>query len=134
MARLSDLYSFDKTAFEEGVWTDIGNGISVKLRSPQSAHSKATRKRLEAPFASLTRGGRELPDDIAETLLIQQMANSLIIDWKGIEGEDGLPIAATPATIEAALRTYQFFRDDVGSVLATRDTYKNRVAETDLKN
>jgi hypothetical protein len=134
MAKLSEIYTFDKVSFEDGTWVTIGNGISVKLRSPQSAHSKATRKKLEAPFASLTRGGRELPDDIAENLLIQQMAQSLIIDWRGVDGEDGEPVIATPTTIEAALRTYQFFRDDVGSILASRDTYKNRVAETDLKN
>jgi hypothetical protein len=134
MTKLSDLYAFNRTLFEDGAWIDIGNGISVKLRSPQSAHSKAIRKKLEAPYAALTRGGRELPDDIAETLLIKQLSQSLIIDWKGIEDEDGLPLKATPENIEAALRNFQFFRDDVGGVLANRETFRNLTVEADLKN
>jgi hypothetical protein len=133
MANLSDLYSFDKAAFEDGTWVDIGHGISVKVRSPQSAHSKAVRKKLEAPYAALTRGGKELPDDIAENILIKQMAQSLIIDWKGVEDNDQ-PIPATPETIEAQLRKYQFFREDVASVIAQRDTYKARVDEEDVGN
>jgi hypothetical protein len=134
MTKLSDLYAFNRTLFEDGAWIDIGNGISVKLRSPQSAHSKAIRKKLEAPYAALTRGGRELPDDIAETLLIKQLSQSLIIDWKGIEDEDGLPLKATPENIETALRNFQFFRDDVGGVLANRETFRNLTVEADLKN
>lgn len=133
MANLSDLYSFDKSAFEEGTWVAIGNGISVKVRSPQSAHSKAVRKKLEAPYAALTRGGKDLPDDIAENILIKQMAQSLIIDWSGV-ADGGLPIVATPETIEAQLRKYQFFREDVASVIAQRDTYKTHVTDEDVGN
>jgi hypothetical protein len=134
MANLNDIYAFDKAAFEEGVVVALGNGITVKVRSPQSAHSRATRKRLEAPYAALTRGGRELPEDIAENLLIQQMSQSLIMGWDGIEDDNGKPIPATPTNIEAVLRKYQFFRDDVGGVLANRDTYKAQLAEADIAN
>ena len=132
--KLSDRYAFDKSAFEEGTWVPLGDGMAVKVRSPQSAHSKAIRRKLEAPHAALTRNGRELPDDIAETILLQQMAQSLIIDWKGIENDDGTPLEATPENIEATLRKYPFFRDDVGMVLANRDTFKTRTTEADLGN
>ena len=132
MARLSDIYSFDREAFESGTWVQIGNGISVKVRSPQSAHSKAIRRKLEAPYAALTARGKELPDDVAENILIKQLSESLIVDWKGIEGDDGEPLEATPENIEKALRQFQFFRDDVGSVIATRDTYKAKTTEADL--
>jgi hypothetical protein len=134
MANLAELYAFDKSAFEDGVWIDIGHGISVKVRSPQSAHSKAIRKKLEAPYVALTRGGKDLPDDIAETILIKQMAQSLIIDWKGIEDADKNSVPANPETIEKALRDFQFFREDVAAVIAQRDTYKSQVTELDLGN
>lgn len=131
---LGNIYAFDKGAFEEGTWVKIGNGISIKVRSPQSAHSKAVRKKLEAPHASLTRNGRELPDDIAEDMLIKQMSQSLIMDWAGVTDEQDQPIQATPENIEKALRAYPFFRDDAGSVIGNRETFKTRVLEADLGN
>lgn len=133
MANIAALYSFDKNAFEDGTWVDLGHGISVKVRSPQSAHSKAIRKKLEAPYAALTRGGKDLPEDISEKILIQQMAQSLIVDWKGVEDDNG-PIPATPENIARVLTQLQFFREDVASVIAQRDTYKSQVAEEDLGN
>lgn len=133
MADLADLYSFNKTAYEDGTWVAIGHGIEVKVRSPQSAHSKAIRRKLEAPYSALTRGGKELPDDIAENMLIKQMAQSLIVSWAGVE-ENGVAIPATPENIEAVIRKYQFFREDVASVIAQRDTYKTNVAEEDVGN
>lgn len=131
---LGNIYAFDKGAYEEGTWVTLGNGIKIKVRSPQSAHSRAVRKKLEAPHASLTRGGRELPDDVQEDLLIKQLSQSLIMDWKGVTEDDGTVIPATPENIERALRLYPFFRDDAGSVIGNRETFKTRVLEEDLGN
>lgn len=130
---LSDRYEFNKTAYEEGTWVALGDGIKVKLRSPGSAHSKAIRKKLEAPHAALSRAGRELPEDIAEDILIKQFSQSLIVDWKGVQ-DDGETIPATPENIERLLRKYPFFRDDIGAVITSRETFKTLTAEADLGN
>lgn len=132
---LGKFYDFEKSAFEDGTWVAIGNGVKIKVRAPQSAHSKATRKKLEAPHAALTRGGRELPEDVAEDILIKQMSQSLIADWSGVfEDDDKTAVPGTPENIEKALRAYPWFRDDAGAVIGNRETYKTLVLKEDLGN
>jgi hypothetical protein len=130
---LNEQFQQDKTAFEDGTYVPLGGDAAVKVRSPQSAHSKAIRKKLEAPYASMTRGGKQLPDDIAEDILLKQMSQSLIVSWKGIK-DDGVEIEPTPENIEKMLRKYPRFRDTLGGIIANDETYAALVREDDLKN
>jgi hypothetical protein len=130
---LDEQFTYDTSAFEDGTWVRLDKESAVKVRSPQSAHSRALRKKLEAPYVHLMRGGKELPEDVAEDLLFKQMSQSLIMDWKGIK-ERGVVVDPTPASIEAMLRKYTRFRDMIGGIIANADTYATLVREEDLGN
>lgn len=129
-----DRYHVDKAAEEEGTWVDLGDNVAVKVRRFTSAHSKAVRRKLEEPHAALARGGQQLPDTILEEILIKQMALSLIVDWKGVPDDTGQPLQATPENFEKVLREYPEFRNEIGSIVMDRATWKKQVRETDLKN
>lgn len=128
-----DRYYVNKTAEEEGTWVELGDGIAVKVRRFNSAHAKATRRKLEEPHAALMRSGT-VPEDIADDILTKQMSQSLIIDWKGVTTETGEAIPATPENVEGQLRKYPEFRNEVAALVLDRQTFKKLIQKEDLKN
>lgn len=132
---LANVYAQDKGAYEDGAWVAFGHESKIKVRSPRSAHARAVRKKLEAPYSNLLRLGRELPDDVVEKMLVDQLSQSLIVDWDGklFQDKSGEKIPATPENIKMAL-AHESFRDDVGSIIANRDTFKAQGLEDDAKN
>jgi len=132
MAKFSDIYAHDKTAAEEGVWTDIGHGIKVKVRSFDSAHTRALRTKLQEPFKAILRQGKELPEEDSTEINIKLIAGSSILDWN-LEDDNG-KITFSVDTAERLLRDEPRFARDVIAVLMADETFKKRNREEDAKN
>lgn len=130
--KFHDRYHVDKGAQEDGTWADLGDDIKVKVRRLNSAHAKATRRALEEPHLAALRAGNA--DDLFEDILIKQMAQSLVLDWRGVTDSTGAPMSATPENVEAILREYPEFREEVGAKIMDRQTFKKQVRDEDLKN
>lgn len=133
MAKFSTIYNQDKAAIEEGVWADVGYGIKVKVRSFDSAHTKALRKKLQEPYAALMRMGKEIPEDEQNKIFTQLIANSSLLDWNLTE-EDDTAIPFTPEVAEKLFEQEPDFLRDVIAVLTSRETFKKRAREDDSKN
>ncbi|QIV65821.1 pre-tape measure chaperone protein [Mesorhizobium phage Cp1R7A-A1] len=143
MAKFSDIYAYDKTASEEGVWSPVGGGIKVKVRSFDSAHTRALRKKLNEPYAALLRLGKEIPEDDQNEIFKKLIAQSSLIDWNLTEGTgeigpDGKEIERkipfTPETAEKFFDEEPQFLRDVIAVLTSNETFKKRAREADVKN
>lgn len=131
--KFSEVYNTDKTAAEEGVWTDIGYGVKVKIRSFDSAHTKALRSKLQAPFAHLTKMGKDIPEDDQNEINIKLIAGSSLIDWNFTDDEGNkLPYSAEKA--EEMLRAESAFARDVIAALTSAETFKRRAREEDSGN
>lgn len=128
MAKFSDIYAHDKVAAEEGTWAPIGGGVTVKVRSLESAHAKALRKKLNEPFASLIRVGKEIPEDDQNEIFIKLIAHSALLDWNL---ED---VTFSPEKAEELLRAEPDFLRDIIAVLTSRETFKRREREIDAGN
>lgn len=143
MTDFSDIYAHDKTAAEEGVWTDIGHGIKIKVRAFDSAHTRALRRKLEEPFKALTKRGGEIPEEQANEINIKLLAGSSLLGWNltektGEKAEDGSdvrrPITFTPTKAEELLTQEPRFARDVIAALMADETFKKRSREEDAKN
>lgn len=141
MPSFKSVYNHDKTAAEEGVWAPIGHGIKVKVRSFESAHTKALRKKLQEPHAALLRANKEIPEDDANEINIKLVAHSSLLDWNLTEevvNEDGKTVEkAIPFDADLAekfLRDEPRFARDVIAVLISDETFKKRSREEDAKN
>lgn len=132
MAKFSDIYAHDKTAAEEGVWTDIGYGIKVRVRAFDSAHTRALRTKLQEPFKALLRNGKEIGDDDSQEINIKLIAGSSLLDWN-LEDDNG-KIEFSVAKAEQFLRDEPRFARDVITALMADETFKKRNREEDGKN
>lgn len=145
MANFKNLYNYDKDAAEEGVVTPIGGGVEVKLRAWDSAHTKALRTKLEEPFKSITRLGKEIPEDDRDEINKKLLAYSSILGWNlteddatGAVDSKGLPVqVAIPFSGDRAyallVEEPQFSRDVIAALMSA-ETFKKRAREDDAKN
>jgi len=131
---IDDLFSVDKEAFEDGKWFDLGPDSKIKMRSFKSPKAKAARTRLELPYKSLLRTGKELPEDISEDIATKQMAEAIIVDWKGLSTDEG------PLPKYSADYAYKFlsekteFRDYLAQILFDSDAFKSEDREQSFEN
>lgn len=87
-------FGVDLGAENDGVWRDLGEGISFKIRRLSSDASMEARKRAEKPYLAQIRLNK-LTDDAAEDIAISQIANGVIADWKGVTDDNGEVIEPT---------------------------------------
>jgi len=104
-----DICETDTAAEEEGRWFlniygDKTN-IDVKLRRMTSKRSLEARRRLDKGYKKHIKNG-VCPDHVLEKILIEQLAEAVLVDWKGIkvpETVDGKRVAVElPYSKEAA--------------------------------
>lgn len=92
-----ELCETDSDATENGKWFDDmfqpDSGVSVKLRRFSSKKSVNYRARLLLKYKRQGNRKGEFPPEIEERMLIEQMAECIIVDWKGILDNEGKEIA-----------------------------------------
>jgi len=132
-----DICETDSKAEEDGRWfNDIfgdGSGINVKLRHIMCSESMNVRRRLDRANRRLMVKG-EYPTAVAIKLLIEQVAEAVLIDWSGIVDRDGKEI---PYSKEAAVRLLtdlRVFRDGVVSMAQSIDSFRIEDREAAEKN
>lgn len=142
----ADRYSFNKKLAEDGTWISKGGGLDIKVRR---LNSKAARKVVtdeNKKHANLTKGGRQLPPDIADMVNRRVAAYGLLMDWRdtpkgennpdGLEGaprdEAGNVIQYTPEVGLEFFVNYPDFMEDViedsSSIEHFRDEQREEIA------
>lgn len=98
-ASLFDLFETDLDAEEKGKWFhDIGfenSGISVKVRRFTSKKVQEHRSQLERANRKLAKNGK-FSDEFARMMLSRVLAESVVIDWKGVIGADKVEVPFSP--------------------------------------
>jgi hypothetical protein len=126
MGKFADRYKTNRKVEEEGQWVDFGDGIEVKLRRLNSDHSKETRRKLEKPYQSMYRN-RDMPDALQEELMIKQLSQSIVVDWKGVPdpADDEKMIPCTQENVAKVMTQVRDFRDDVVQASMTAATFQD---------
>jgi hypothetical protein len=122
-SKLFARFATDQDKEESGVWVDFGEGIKVKVRRLKSRASQDARKELDKPFANEIRRGK-LSTDVAEDLLIKQIAWGVIADWQGVDDENGTPLPYSREAAYQILKKLPDFRDEVFAVSVDSEGFK----------
>jgi len=128
MGKFTDRYATNKVAEEEGQWVDFGDGIEVKLRRLNSEASREVRRKLEKPYEGQYRT-RPMPDSLNEELLIKQLAQCIVVDWKGVENpdQDGQFLPCTPENVTMIVTRFKDFREDITTASMTQATFQGEL-------
>lgn len=89
----------------EQVWFKVHTryGSCEVALNPSSRDFKQTYRKLSAPYARYQRKhDGAFPEGVEDDIARQCAAKAVLVDWKGMEGEDGEPLEFTPENAIAA--------------------------------
>jgi hypothetical protein len=121
-----DLLETDTSDEENGKWfTDIlgdGTNIDLKLRRFQSRHAIKTRETLSKPYLVGHKKKTPLPEQVLEHILNAQIAQSILVDWRGVNSKDG-PIPFSAEVALPIVKRLTEFRAKIIELALGRDGY-----------
>lgn len=117
-----DTLAVDPKVVEDGRWFEnvLGDrdeenldeypGIDLKLRRLTSKFATKARMRAEKDRRHGPNRAGALSTEDAEAILIEQLANGVIVDWRGVVARDGNAIQFTPEVAREVLTALPDFR------------------------
>ena len=133
MSSFLERYKTNKSFEEEGIWVDFGGGVKVRLTRASSNRSREVRRRLERQHARKMRN-QDIPPEIMEKLLIEQLAQAIVLDWDGVTDLSGNSVPCDEQHRRQVFTDFPDFREDVMSASLTKETFLDEVREEELGN
>lgn len=106
MGDIKKLFGTDKQKEVEGVWSEVGDGVELKIARIGNPEYQKEFQKISKPHRRAIRSGT-LSNDVAEKLLIKAMAKNILVDWRNLK-EDGEDV---PYSYENAVRLLTDYRD-----------------------
>ena len=123
-------FGTNKKLETEGVWEDFGNGCKVLIARQGNENYKKAFRKLSKPYQNAIRRNN-LSDEIAERILIEVMAETIVLDWSGME-EDGKDIKYSKEECFRILKSYPDFKNEVSFRSESMELFKQEMdAETE---
>lgn len=127
-----DAFETDVDAEENGKWfEDIlgdGSGLDIKVRHMTSQTAvKHLNKLMTANRKHFVKG--KLPPEVDKRILIEHVANAILIDWRGVLAKDNTVFPYTPDNAVTILTKLPKFREAVMRLAQSMDAFKAETQE-----
>ena len=122
-AALERAFGSDKTSEKNGVWVDYGPDLGIKVRRAGRMNKDYVRafEKATRTFRKRERLGIETPPEQADKILRQVFAETIVIDWKGIDDP------CTPENIVRYFEEYPDLFDDIRVVASGREIFTSDI-------
>ena len=129
-----DLNAFrmDKKAEDGGVWVDLDDTTSVCVARYNNRRFGEVLNRLRGPHRQSIKA-KTLSDEVAERILIQAMAEAILLEWRGVT-EDGVSVEPTLENRVRILTAYRDFRDIIAEISMDAANYRATAIEADAQD
>jgi len=91
LSKLKKAYGQDQTKVNEGVWFDSSMipGLSMKIAKVGNTEYEKLLRKLYKPYRKTLQKGKDLDTSITDNIMAEVIANTIVLDWKGMPGEEG---------------------------------------------
>lgn len=113
---------------EEGVWVDIGEGAQLKVARVGNPRYRSRVRELSKPYKRQIRADI-LPEDMSDEIVLRAFSETILLDWKGIEDDNGEPIPYSHENAYELLKGLRDFRTLVADVAQEQETFRRVEAE-----
>jgi hypothetical protein len=121
-------FQTSKSAEEDGIWVDVdGNGTKVKVARINNARYKKYFQKITKPYKRQIRNGT-LAEELAEKLLVDALANTILLDWKGFT-KDGEDFLYSVDNARSFLQESADFRDFVSDAANEMENFRGEELE-----
>ncbi len=125
-------YAVDKNKEIDGVWQDFGSGARMKIARIGNPEYQKVFQKISKPHRKSIRRGT-LADDVAEKLLVEAMADSILLDWDGVE-EGGQVLPYNKENAMRILLEYKDLRDQVTEIANEMESFRAEEDQEAEKN
>ncbi len=124
-------FAVDNEKAAHGVWVPISQDARLKIARTNNPNFRRVFRKLIAPYTAAIRTN-SLSDDLDEKIMVQAMAETILVDWQGIT-ENGEPV---PYTVEKAKEylMHEPFREMVSTFSRDLELFKQAQDEETEKN
>ncbi len=124
-----DIHRFktNKKKEEEGTWIDIGEGAKIKVARINNPRYKKYFQAITKPYRRQIRSGT-LAEEVAEKLLIDAMANTILLEWEGFT-QDKEEYPYSVANAKHFLAEFPDFRDIVSDAANEMEAFRDEDME-----
>lgn len=133
-----DICETDTDAEENGRWfNDIfenETGIDIKLRRMTSKKSIQARRRLDRVYKGKMNKKGEYDEETGLNILVEQMAEGVLADWRGVYDRDGTAIPYSKEKALELMRKLPALRDACLIAAQDIDNFRIQDAEDAEKN
>ncbi len=132
---LYEMYETDPDMETGGVILNYGDGIRIKIARAGGANAAFTKafERYTRPYRKRMESGT-LAEDVANELLVQVFAETVVLDWEGVTDRKGDLLAYS---VENCVKLFNDLPDlfaDVKESAMTVSTFRQEEMEDDIKN
>lgn len=121
----NDRYGYDKDLGENGAWVQKDNDFWIKIRRLRSKKVREVSTKLNKPYAHITRGGKQLPDEVADRINRELIAKAILVDWKGEDGPRTDSGDLIPFSEENAIEVFIRMPDFMDEIVSDSDMIEN---------
>ena len=119
---------------ENGTWVTMPEGYQVQVRSVNSeAYLKLQQKHAMANRRYTQRRQRP-PLEVLQEQALELITEALLVDWRGLEDDDGQAIPVSEAKDILAMRQYRRMGDDIAAAASDMSLFTAAEDEEDAKN
>ena len=116
-------FQTNKSLEEEGVWVDVdGNGTKIKVARINNPRYKKYFQKITKPYKRQIRNGT-LAEELAEKLLVDALANTILLDWQGFTKE-GADFPYSVDNARSFLQESADFRDFVSDAANEMENFR----------
>lgn len=131
--RITDLM-VDETAIADGVWFEVTEDFAIKVRSLECKEFAEMFKRLMKPYENLKRQGRDVPEDKALDIIQRCVAETILLDWRGLLDAKDKPIPYSKEKAHELIKTARDFADIVTAAARERANFRVQAKQAATKN
>jgi hypothetical protein len=138
---LTDMFETDPAAEESGRWFNKFMGehvdLDVKIRSFGSAASVAVARRMQALYSRLMSADGSYPVDVQVKITCQQMAEAVIVDWRGKDwrmDSKSEPMVFSQENALIVLTRFKPIRNRIAVLANNYDAFRTMDEEATTKN
>jgi len=132
MGDVKKLFGTDSKKEQEGVVHEMGDGLKIKIARIGNPNYQKRFQVLSKPHRRALRRGT-LSDEVAEKLLVKCLAETIVLDWEGLE-EQGKPIPYSTENAIRILTDYPELRNYVNDIANELEGYQAEEDEEATEN
>ena len=128
-------FATNKKKEVDGIWHDLGDGLSVLVARARNTKYIAELRLRMKPYQNRLQRNDPTMEDIAEKIITEVLAKTILLDWKGMEN-DGKKFSYSVENCVAVLadEKYTDFRDLIEGLSDDMSAYRDEEKEDIVKN